>query len=106
MGAAQPEAVFDAVARLPYSIVVTALQGETRRTLSDAQHRGLEAPWLPVVCCFFFSFFFLRPLQQNKVEISLCRAHTDGIFSKISVKLCSYVLFYWLGVVCLITDLP
>lgn len=72
MGGAQPEAVFDAVARLPYSIVVTALQGETRRTLSDAQHRSLEAPRLPVVRCSFFSFFMATATKQSGDQFVLC----------------------------------
>lgn len=83
MGGAQPEAVFDAVAQLPYSIVVTALQGEkTRRTLSDAQHRSLEAPWLPVVCCSFFFFFMAAATKQSGDQFVLC-AHKEGIFSKL-----------------------
>lgn len=105
MGGAQPEAVFDAEARLPYSIVVTALQGETRRTLSDAQHRSLEAPWLPVMSCSFF--FFYGRCNKTKWR-SVCVVRTLQVFSVNCEDLkrcCCYVLFYWLGAVYLITDL-
>ncbi len=43
MGDVQPEAVLDLEAPLPYSIVITALQGQKHPALSDVQPRCLAA---------------------------------------------------------------
>lgn len=54
MAAVQPEAVLDLAAPVPYSIVITALQGQKHPALSDAPPQCLAALLLPVPafnCC-------------------------------------------------------
>lgn len=45
----QPEAALDLAAPVPYSIVITALQGQKHPALSDAQPQCLAALPLPVL---------------------------------------------------------
>lgn len=59
MGDAQPKAVLDLESPLPYSIVITALQGQKHPALSDAQPRCLAALLLP-------ASLLTAVLQQNK----------------------------------------
>lgn len=92
MADAQPEAVLDLEAPPPYSIVITALQGQKHPALSDAQPRCSAAPPLP-------ASLFAAVLQQNKkVETSsraagiLSKSRADGRIS--SEELCCHFLFH------------
>lgn len=74
MADVQPEALLDLEARLPYSVVITALQGQKHPTLSDAQPRCLAALLLSAV-------LFTAPLQQNTMRASY--RILPGILSKL-----------------------
>lgn len=82
MGDAQPEAALDLEAPLPYSIVITALQGQKHPALSDAQPRCLAALLLPAP-------LFTAVLQQNK---RLRSVHMQRVFCLNRVRMMDYHL--------------